>query len=110
MRVSMIPATPRIGRPVSVLIRPYVSALRENGECCKWEPVNLVNDRLRVEVRSPAGRRDRIRVSKAVDPLVWQGAFVFGSTGRWNVTVARDLPLQRPASVVVVVRHATASA
>ena len=110
MRVSMIPATPRVGHPVSVLIRPYMSSPRENGKCCEWLPVNLSNERLRVEARSPAGQKDQIRVNKSVDPRLWQGGFVFWSAGRWRVTVSRDLPFQRPMSVEVLVRQPRASA
>jgi len=111
MRVSMIPTTPEVGQPVSVLIRPYVSSRRENGKCCNWLPVNLVNERLKIAVRSPDGRKDRITVGKTVDPHLWQGGFVFSSPGRWKLTAAAvDVQLQRPESFVVRVLRSNAAA
>jgi hypothetical protein len=109
MRVSMIPAMPEVGRPISVLIRPYESTLRENGKCCNWLPVNLVNQQLKIAIRSR--ERDRITVGLTVDPHLWRGGFVFSSPGRWELTAAVvDVQLQRPASVFVRVRRSTAAA
>jgi hypothetical protein len=84
VRLSVIPARPRTGQRVSVMLRPYRPYLRADGSCCDLEPAN-VDYPFKIEASSPSGRVFRIRVARKADPYVWTGSFSFRSPGRWEV-------------------------
>jgi len=84
VRLSTDPSRPRAGQASSILLRPYVPYVREDGSCCRLEPAD-VDYPFRLEAVSPTGRVFSLRVRRTSDPFLWSGRFVFRAAGRWEV-------------------------
>src|SRR3982750_4666820 len=74
-RLQVFPAHPRVGRLVTVQLRPYeLGSPAFLGQDFTW----------RVTARRPGGHRQRISlVRETRDPYVWSARFRFRSPGRW---------------------------
>jgi hypothetical protein len=94
VKLSVLPAVPKKGAPVTIQIRPYVPYIRPDGTCCRLEPAD-VNYPFRVEAVSPTGRISRVVVRRTKNRFVWAGTFRFGKVGRWTIRAPQWGPRYR---------------
>ncbi len=84
VKLSVLPARPKVGARAVVQVRPYWTYKRADGSCCRLVAADA-NYPFKVEAVSPTGRVHRIAVHRTRNRYVWAGSFVFRTAGRWTV-------------------------
>jgi len=92
VRLSVVPASPRVGQPAKVQAQLLWPHLREDGTCCRLEPARTAYP-LRVEAVSPRGRSLRVRLhAVAGRDGLYRARFRFRVAGQWQLLAANWAP------------------